>query len=206
MAKYRHKMEYLDGVERVANYLHTAGLLTSPEKSSDIGSPINKTHFYHNTRLLLSKYRTMRWHLETAGEEIASRMDLPETSTIDKLIDSVRDLIDLYDDTTVEHRLQSLEKTREMLQYVDRGLARLKKYPDRGLEKYNVLYYTYIDPDTSKTPVDIYLKLKMSRSGYYALRKEAIQDLSLILWGLCEQIYEILYAVLKSFHQFEEAP
>ena len=53
-------------------------------------------------------------------------------------------------------------------------------------------------------PVDIYLKLQMSRSSYYALRKEAIQDLSLILWGLCEQIYEILYAVLKSLRQFDE--
>lgn len=202
MARCRPK--YLDGVERVADYLYSSGLLANPKESYHLESPMKKAHFYHNTVLLLSKYRTMRWHLETASEDIASRMELPENSNIEKLIDSVRDLIDLHDDTTVEHRLQSLEKTREMLQYVDRGLERLKRHPDRGLEKYNILYYTYIDPDASRMPVDIYLKLQMSRSSYYALRKEAIQDLSLILWGLCEQIYEILYAVLKSLRQFDE--
>ena len=104
----RSKDKGLDTIEQEVKSLESAGILSESMDVSSARSLMMKSRFYHDTVLLLKHYRTMCWQLETGGEEVASKLEISADTEIGIIIDSVRDLIDLHDNTAVENRFHSL--------------------------------------------------------------------------------------------------
>ena len=149
------------------------------DKARDAQQQKNKMA-YHNTQLLLKHYRTIAWMLECFPDTIAEELDQPFEG-IDKIIDHI-DFERAYGNRKLENRLESVQKTRLMLDRVNEALTVLKKKPKDGEQLYQLIYLTYITEE-KLTLVEILFRLAVSSRQYYRLRQDAINILSLRLWS-----------------------
>ena len=139
-----------------------------------------KRKTYHNTLLMLQNYRNISWALECFPEEIAEELDRPLES-LDALL-SLLDTEIVFGNYRLECRLQSVQKSRLLLDRVNDALTVLKKKPKNGLILYKVIYETFIAPE-SLTHGELLYRLNISSRHYYRLRSQAINVLSLRLWA-----------------------
>ena len=116
---------------------------------------------YHNTQVLLSHYRDIAWVL---------RMDAEAGMGNRKL----------------ESRVESLRKSRLLLDRINEALTVLKKKPGNGPRLYELIYLTYIVPE-KLSHTDLLFRLDLSSRQYYRLREEAISILSIRLWSVPEE-------------------
>lgn len=135
---------------------------------------------YHNTEVLLEQYRLVVWVLECAPGEIAQELLIPV-----KDVDALAERIEL--ETTlgskrIENRVNTMMKTRFLVDRVQEALTVLRKKPGNGELLYSILYATYIDPEKRKHE-ELLKALDLSSRTYYRLRREAITILSIRLWS-----------------------
>lgn len=135
---------------------------------------------YHNTRLLLEQYRNIVWALECFPETIAAELDGP-LMDLDTLIGRM-DLEMSLDNRKLENRLESIKKSRLLLDRVNEALTVLKRKPDNGQKMYELIYQTYLVPE-KLSHSDLLYRLDISSRHYYRLRQQAITILSIRLWS-----------------------
>lgn len=134
---------------------------------------------YHNTEMLLSKYRTLMWIMECYPEEIAQELDAP-LSNLDTLIEKIYTRSCL-EDQKIENRLNSAVKTRMLIDLVHDALTVLKRKPKNGKQLYNLVMVTYIQEE-ELTHGQIIQQLDISSRTYYRMKKEAIEIIATRLW------------------------
>lgn len=166
----------------IAELLHRAGV----QVGKDIGDEelrrikeITSHKRYHNTKLLMEKYRTILWVLECSPCEIAAELNVPLTA-----LDAVLDQVDLelaLENKRLEGRLRALLKTRILVDKVHEALMVLKRHPENGKLYYDLIYETYIAPE-AKTILSIVDELDISPRSYYRMKKEALSIMSIRLW------------------------
>ena len=149
------------------------------EKARDAQQQKNKMA-YHNTLLLLKHYRTIAWMLECFPDTIAEELEQPFEG-LDKIIERI-DFERAYGNRKLENRLESIQKTRLMLDRVNEALTVLKRKPKDGEQLYQLIYLSYITEE-KLTHVEILLRLAVSSRQYYRLRQDAINILSIRLWS-----------------------
>ncbi len=135
---------------------------------------------YHNTQLLLSKYRLVLWALECVPGDIGEELSLP-TRDLDALIERV-DLELAMNNKRIEYQLQGAAKTKMLVERVQDALWMLRKYPDNGKRLYDLIYVTYIDP-IQRSMTEILDFLQISERTYYRLKNTAIEIMSIRLWA-----------------------
>ncbi len=135
---------------------------------------------YHNTELLLKNYRNIAWMVECFPETVAEELEQP-FDNVDKLIDRL-DVEMTLENRKVENRMESIQKTRLLLDRVNDALTVLKKKPEDGERLYELVYLTYIASETLNHNELLY-RLNLSSRHYYRLREQAITILSLRLWA-----------------------
>ncbi len=135
---------------------------------------------YHNTELLLKQYKNIAWMIECFPETIAEELEQPFEN-----VDSVIERLDLemtLENRKLENRLESIRKTRLILDKVNEALTVLKRKPDDGERLYELIYLTYIAPETLNHNELLY-RLNLSSRHYYRLREQAISILAIRLWS-----------------------
>ena len=103
---------------------------------------------YHNTQVLLSHYRDIAWALECFPEAVAQELEQP----FDKL-DTLLDRMDAeagMGNRKLESRVESLRKSRLLLDRINEALTVLKKKPGNGPRLYELIYLTYIVPEKAE--------------------------------------------------------
>ena len=139
-----------------------------------------KQKTYHNTLLMLQNYREISWALECFPAQIAEELDRP-MQELDELL-SMMDVELSLDNRKLEHRLQSIQKSRLLLDRINDALTVLKTKPVDGRLLYQVIYETYITPEPL-THTELLYRLAVSSRHYYRLRQQALGILSLRLWA-----------------------
>ena len=104
-----------------------------------------KRNMYHNTRLLLEHYRNISWMLECFPNTIAEELDSP-LSSLDSLLDRM-DLEMGMGNRKLESRMESVRKSRLLMDRVNDALTILKRKPGNGAKMYELIYLTYLAPD-----------------------------------------------------------
>ena len=132
----------------------------------------------------MKEYRTIAWILECFPETIAEELDRP-FETVDELIDRV-DVETTFGNRRLENRMESMKKTRLILDRINDALTVLKKMPGDGERLYELLYLTYIAPETLNHNELLY-RLNLSSRHYYRLREQAISVISIRLWSAPNQ-------------------
>lgn len=137
-------------------------------------------NMYHNTRLLLEHYRDITWALECFPDMVAKELEHP-LHGLDTLLEQV-DLELGMDNRKLESRLDSIRKSRLLLDRINEALSVLKRKPGDGARMYELIYLTYLGPD-KLSHADFLYRLDISSRHYYRLRQQAITILSIRLWA-----------------------
>ncbi len=153
---------------------------------------------YHNTKLLLKHYRTIAWMLECFPDTIASELDQP-FENLDEIIEHL-DIELAYGNKKLEERLASIQKTRQLIDRVNDALTVLKKKPGDGERLYELIYISYIAPETM-THNELLFRLNISSRQYYRMREQALNILSLRLWSALSKESEFWFEILTFLDQ-----
>jgi len=135
---------------------------------------------YHNTQLMLEHYRNISWAIESFPMQIAEELDRPMQK-----LDAILSMVDMelsMQNRRLENRLQSIQRSRLLLDRINDALTVLKKKPGDGEVLYQIIYETYIAPEVL-THLELLYRLAMSSRNYYRLRQQAFSVLSLRLWA-----------------------
>lgn len=119
---------------------------------------------YHNTLLLLQHYRNIVWALECFPATVAEELDHP-LGDLDALLDRM-DLEFGMNNRKLESRMESVRKSRLLLDRVNEALSVLKRKPENGAKMYELIYLTYIAPD-KLSHTDLLYRLDISSRHYY---------------------------------------
>ena len=138
-----------------------------------------KRNAYHNTMMMLQHYRNITWALECFPARIAEELDRP-MSDLDALLSLISAEIGM-DNVKLENRLQSVQRSRLLLDRINEALTVLKQKPGNGELMYKVIYETYIVPE-KLSHVDILYRLNISTRHYYRIRQQSINILAIRLW------------------------
>ena len=139
-----------------------------------------KRKLYHNTLVLLQNYRNIVWALECFPSNTAEELDQPMLD-VDALISVISNEIDM-NNTKLENRLQSIKRSRLLLDRFNEAISILRKKPGNGELMYNILYLTFLNPERLSHSEILY-RLSISSRHYYRIRQQAINILSIRLWA-----------------------
>ena len=138
-----------------------------------------KRNAYHNTLLMLQHYRNIKWVLECFPSQVAEELDHP-LSDLDALLSLISAEISM-DNVRLGNRLQSVQRSRLLLDRINEALTVLKQKPGNGEFMYKVIYETFIVPE-KLSHTDILYRLNISTRHYYRIRQQAINILAIRLW------------------------
>ncbi len=160
---------------------------------------------YHNTWLLLRKYRDVTWSLEVSVAQAKNSFKKEFGSTLEEFLDSIYAAGVDFEDSHLADRARGIRKSYDMLRFLDAAIETMRTKHFRGEQYYWILYYTYLSSQEFGSVDDIVEVLRphmkdISRRTYYRKRREAIEALSSLLWGYTDK--ETL-GILGSFLQRE---
>jgi len=158
------------------------GILEDPEIRDDVvrqAARTKKRNTYHNTQLMLRYYRDINWALECFPSHISEELDRPMRD-LDTLLSLINTELGM-DNSKLENRLASVQKSRLLLDRFNEALTVLREKPGNGELMYQSLFLTYITKD-DLSHAEIVCRLKISSRHYYRVRQQAINILSIRLW------------------------
>ena len=153
---------------------------------------IKETPEYHNTYLLLKKYRDVVWSLELSVQKIKNKFRIEMGSSIEDFLDSAYLAGVDFADSGLTEPTKSIEQSHKMIKLMESAVELLRNKHKYGETYYWILYYAFLSPQQYKNADEIIEKLMphirdISYRTYYRKRREAIESLSCILWGYTEK-------------------
>lgn len=177
------------------------GDLEMNDKKTDGKKVPREEYLYHNTEMLLKKYRDVVWSIEVSTIQAQISFELEMDCKLEEFLEmSYAAGVDLSG-TEIQEQMRTLERNKKMLKIIESAIDVLRKRHTDGEECYWVLYYTYLSEKPCKsTEAIINLVCQktsgMSRKTYFKRKEKAIEALSTILWGFTSK--ECL-PILKEF-------
>lgn len=135
---------------------------------------------YHNTQMLLKNYRMIVWQAENEAVRVARELDIP-LQNLDAILSRVDAELGMGN-RRLEEQLESVKRSRILIDRVNEALSLLKKKPGNGNKLYEIIYLTYVIPERVNQN-DILYRMDLSRAHFYRLREQALNFLSIRLWG-----------------------
>lgn len=145
-------------------------------------------YLYHNTELLLKKYREVVFSIEIGATQAEYDFESEMCCKLDEYLEMSHATAANFEGTKIVEQMRIMERNKKMLSIIDRAINIIKDRVADGEEYYWILYYTYISDKPSKRVEDIIALVSdktepMSWKTYFNKRKRAIEKLSDILWG-----------------------
>lgn len=151
----------------------------------------NENNYYHDTELLLKNYRNVKFALETASIGFRKNFETRVGNTIEGLLDQLY-CAGYSVDPILQDRANSLAKSEAMLNIVDEAINVIEKCHFKGKEFKKIIELNYIVAQhySLSEILDILGSngFIYSERTYYRAKKEAIETLSSVLWGLPEKL------------------
>ena len=147
----------------------------------------NKETLWHDTQLLLRKYRQVKWALEVSSQQALKELQQRTGGTLDTFLHAAVFAGADISNTALEGRAQSMERSRKMISLIEDSICFMRRNHPRGEIYYQILYHCYMTPQ--ELSVEGVLNA-IDRSGYplcdktfRKYRREAIRIVGEILWG-----------------------
>lgn len=150
---------------------------------------IREKKAYHNTELLLRKYRDVVWSIEVSAIQAQISFEIEMGCKLNEFLDMSYAAGADLSGTDIQEQMRTMERNKKMLKIIEAAVDLLRRKHKDGEIYYNVIYYTYMSEKTYKKVEDIIEKIAsttgeyMSWKTYYAKKRRAIETLSTILWG-----------------------
>lgn len=137
---------------------------------------------YHNTLLLLKKYSKVKWRVIDSLEELEQESIELTDKTLTDLIDNLVGIDPRVKEERLVARLESIEQSKSILDFIDQSLIKLKQYPYDGEVYYEMINRAYINK-TNKPLEAMAEEFGMSRATFFREKKKAINMFGIIMWG-----------------------
>ena len=189
--------------DSILNLLMSGGMIKDlkiPDEKIRNAQQKKRQQAFHNTELLLRHYRSIAWLLECFPDTIAKELEESFTD-LDSMINRL-DVEMARGNKKIERRLESIEKTRLIVDKINEALTVLKKKPDDGEIMYEVIRLTYIEPETLNHN-ELLFRLNLSSRHYYRIREQAISIISIRLWSSPSKEIDIWLEMLSMLEQTE---
>lgn len=150
----------------------------------------SKENMYHNTKLLLSKYRDIVWSINISLDEMDEecQYSVHVHSPLLFYLDSMVEIDTRIDQARLKSRLSSLEDSKSIIDLINKSVNLIGKYPKKGKLYQNIILRAYIDVDEISMEF-IAEELNMSRASFFREKKKAINLLGSMLWGYITREY-----------------
>lgn len=106
---------------------------------------------YHDTWMLLRKYRDVVWSLELSVQQVRRRFQIEFGSSIEDFLESIYLAGVDFADTSIQEHARSIERSYKMLKLMENAVNLLRCKHKFGETYYWILYYTYLSPSSTKT-------------------------------------------------------
>ncbi len=150
-------------------------------------------YLYHNTEVLLKKYRDVIWSIEVSAIQAQIGFELEMDCKLEEFLEMSYVAGADLSGTQLQEQMRTVERNKNMLKIIEMAVKVLKENPKLGKEYYWVLFYTYLSKEILHS-VDEILEaiyketgIYMSQKTYYKYRKAAINKLRTILWGFASK-------------------
>ncbi len=159
----------------------------SVKKNKEID--VSDNPLYHDTWVLLKKYRDVVWSLELSVQNVRRQFKIEYGSSIEDFLESIYVAGVDFNNSEIAEQARCIERTHKMLKLVDYSVNLLREKHKHGEDYYWILYYNFLSPQEYRSTEEIMNLLKETRDTefslrtYYTKRKEALCALSSILWG-----------------------
>lgn len=111
---------------------------------------MNKKDFdekvFHDTKLLLEHYRDVVWSLEVETFQTSINFQKEYGTTLEDFLDMTYKAGMEISESDVASRIESMNKSRNMLKIIDRAMELLQMKHQDGEWYYWILYLTYLAP------------------------------------------------------------
>ena len=164
---------------------------------------ITQDERYHDTMLLLKKYRDVVWSLSMSVEHAKSDFRECFGESIEDFLDSVYVAGADLSGTDIEERAKCIERSNKMLNLVDEAVATMRQKHKNGELYYQVLYFNYFSTQEYRSQENILEALEqagfpMCRKTMIEHRNFAVNIVSNFLWGYtAKETKEILDRFVK---------
>lgn len=143
---------------------------------------------YHDTWMLLRKYRDVVWSLELSVQQVKRKFQMEYGSSIEDFLETIYLAGVDFADSGIQEHAQSIERSYQMLKLIESAINLLRSKHKFGETYYWILYYSFLSPQQYRNAEEIIDQLRphmqdISYRTYYRKRKEAIDAFSSILWG-----------------------
>ena len=143
---------------------------------------------FHDTWLLLRKYRDVVWGLELSVQQVKRRFQMEIGSSIEDFLDSLYIAGVDFADNGIQEQARSIEKSYQMLKLLENSVNIMRNKHKKGEMYYWLLYYSYLSPQQYRSVDEIIEMVRphildISQRTFFRRRKNAIEALSSILWG-----------------------
>ena len=143
---------------------------------------------YHDTWMLLRKYRDVVWSLELSVQQVRRQFQIEFGSSIEDFLESIYLAGVDFADTDIQEHARSIERSYKMLKLMENAVNLLRNKHKFGETYYWILYYTYLSPQQYKNTEEVIGQLQphiqdISYRTYFRKKKEAIDAFSSILCG-----------------------
>ena len=147
---------------------------------------------FHDTWLLLRKYRDVVWGLELSVQQVKRRFQMEFGSSIEDFLESIYIAGVDFSDNGIQEQARSIEKSYQMLKLLENSVNIMRNKHKNGEMYYWLLYYSYLSPLQYQSVDEIIEMLKphisdISQRTFFRRRRNAIEALSSILWGYTSQ-------------------
>lgn len=147
---------------------------------------------YHDTLLLLQKYRDVVWGLEISVQQVKRRFQMEIGSSLEDFLESIYIAGVDFTDNDIKEQARSIEKSYQMLKILENSVNIMRNKHKYGESYYWLLYYSYLSPQQYRNVDEIIEMVQphisdISQRTFFRRRKNAIDVLSSILWGYTSQ-------------------
>ena len=147
---------------------------------------------FHDTWLLLRKYRDVVWGLELSVQQVKRRFQMEFGSSIEDFLESIYIAGVDFSDNGIQEQARSIEKSYQMLKLLENSVNIMRNKHKNGEMYYWLLYYSYLSPQQYRSVDEIIEMLKphisdISQRTFFRRRKDAINALSSSVWGYTSQ-------------------
>ena len=162
---------------------------------------VKDEYLYHNTKVLLKKYRDVVWSIEVSAIQAEINFELEMDCTLNEFLNMSYEAGADLSKTHIQEQMRTLERNKKMLKIIETAVNLLRARQKEGELYYWIIYYTYMSDKPLNSIEEIIQKLAekvdyISWKTYFNKRKQAIEILSTILWGFTSK--ECL-PILKDF-------
>ena len=143
---------------------------------------------FHDTYLLLKKYRDVVWGLELSVQQVKRRFQMEVGSSFEDFLESIYLAGVDFSDNGIEEQARSIEKSYQMLKLLEVSVNIMRNKHKHGEMYYWLLYYSYLSPQQYRSVDEIIEMIRphvsdISERTFFRRRKNAVEALSSILWG-----------------------